>query len=166
MGTTTLTAPPTSAHATATMQANRGRDTTPELALRSALHQAGLRFRKNVRLDLPSGRVRPDIVFSRLKLAVFVDGCFWHGCTAHRTLPKGNADFWETKINGTRRRDVVQKRLLMDAGWTVLRIWEHDVPRPAATLVIAEVGRLNERDLLRPARTAGGAQRRGGRAPR
>ncbi len=82
-------------------------------------------------------------MFSKLKLAVFVDGCFWHGCTAHRTLPKGNAEFWEAKINGTRRRDEDQKHLLMKAGWTVLRIWEHDVPHPAAALVIAEVERLN-----------------------
>lgn len=142
MSTATLTAPPTSAHATATMKANRGRDTAPEIALRSTLHRVGLRFRKNVRLDLPTGRARPDIVFSKLKLAVFVDGCFWHGCVVHRTLPRGNAEFWRAKIGATRRRDEDQRHLLMNAGWTVLRIWEHDVPHPAAALVIAEVERL------------------------
>jgi DNA mismatch endonuclease (patch repair protein) len=121
------------------MRANRGRDTKPELLLRSALHRAGFRFRKNLRIDLPQGRVRPDIAFTRVKLAVFVDGCFWHGCDQHRSLPRANAGFWKEKINGTRRRDERQKVLLETAGWTVVRVWEHDVPDAALRQVEAEL---------------------------
>jgi DNA mismatch endonuclease (patch repair protein) len=114
------------------MRANRGSDTGPEVALRSALHASGLRFRKNYRLDLGERRrVRPDIVFPKLRLAVFVDGCFWHGCQQHRSLPASNASFWKEKIEGTRRRDQQQVAWLEAAGWTVVRIWEHDVPQPA-----------------------------------
>lgn len=121
-----VSARPTSPHATATMRANRGRDTAPELALRSALHRRGLRFRKNLRIDLEAGRVRPDIVFPRRKLAVFVDGCFWHGCPDHGELPASNVDFWRSKINATRQRDARHSRLLSQAGWKVIRVWEHE----------------------------------------
>jgi DNA mismatch endonuclease, patch repair protein len=117
------------------MRANRGRDTKPELALRSALHKAGLRFRKNLRIDLDTDRARPDVVFPRAKVAVFVDGCFWHGCSEHRSLPQGNATFWERKINGTRARDKQQTRLLEEAGWIVVRVWEHEPPGTAVQRV-------------------------------
>jgi DNA mismatch endonuclease (patch repair protein) len=118
------------------MRANRGRDTGPEIALRSALHGRGLRFRKNNRLDLaPGRRVRPDIVFTKLHLAVFVDGCFWHGCREHRSLPASNATFWEQKIERTRERDRKQSAWLEAAGWTVVRIWEHDIPDPAVQAI-------------------------------
>lgn len=118
------------------MRANRGRDTGPEVALRSALHARGLRFRKNVRLDLGERRrVRPDIVFPGLRLAVFVDGCFWHGCQEHRSLPTSNASFWKEKIEDTARRDQQQVAWLQEAGWTVVRVWEHDVPDCAERLV-------------------------------
>jgi DNA mismatch endonuclease (patch repair protein) len=70
--------------------------------------------------------VRPDIVFTRKRVAVFVDGCFWHGCPIHASWPKRNADFWRTKIEGNRRRDCEQDRALVEAGWRVVRIWEHD----------------------------------------
>lgn len=129
-------ATPSSAHATATMRANRGQDTGPEVALRSALHARGLRFRKNVRLDLGDRRrVRPDIVFPGLRLAVFVDGCFWHGCREHRSLPTANAAFWKNKIEGTVRRDAQQVVWLQEAGWAVVRVWEHDVPDRADRLI-------------------------------
>jgi DNA mismatch endonuclease, patch repair protein len=119
------------------MRANRGRDTGPEVALRSALHARGLRFRKNVRLDLGEGRrVRPDIVFPRLRLAVFVDGCFWHGCQKHRSFPTSNASFWREKIEGTAQRDKLQAAWLREAGWTVVRVWEHDVPDRAERLIV------------------------------
>ncbi|MBI4897602.1 MAG: very short patch repair endonuclease [Actinobacteria bacterium] len=108
------------------MRANRDRDTSIEIALRCALHGRGMRFRKNLRIDLPAGRVRPDIVFTKLKLAVFVDGCFWHGCTAHRTIPRSNHDFWRRKIEGTRFRDEAQTKLLRSSGWAVIRVWEHE----------------------------------------
>jgi DNA mismatch endonuclease (patch repair protein) len=134
---------PSSSHATATMRANRGRDTGPEIALRSALHARGLRFRKNVRLDLGDRRrVRPDIVFSRLRLAVFVDGCFWHGCKAHRSLPVSNASFWKQKIEATARRDQQQVAWLHKAGWSVIRVWEHDVPEHALEVIADRVDEL------------------------
>jgi DNA mismatch endonuclease, patch repair protein len=120
------------------MRANHGRDTGPEVALRSALHAHGLRFRKNLRLDLGDGRrVRPDVAFTRLKLAVFVDGCFWHGCLEHRSLPVANRAFWKAKIEGTRQRDQRQVEWLKAAGWTVMRVWEHDVPEPAEQAIVA-----------------------------
>lgn len=119
------------------MRANRGRDTGPEVALRSALHAKGLRFRKDYRLDLSERhRVRPDIVFPRLRLAVFVDGCFWHGCQEHRSLPASNASFWKRKIEGTRQRDRDQVAWLEAAGWTVVRVWEHDLPEPALQTIV------------------------------
>lgn len=137
---------PSSTHATATMRANRGTDTGPERALRSALHRRGFRFRKNTRLDLDTGRrVRPDIVFPTLRLAVFVDGCYWHGCTEHRSIPATNSAFWQAKIDGTRRRDAVHTGWLEDAGWTVLRVWEHEALGHAVERVAVVVGTLRER---------------------
>src|SRR5437016_4590433 len=121
-----LTAPPSSAHATATMRANPGRDTAPEILIRSLLHRAGARFRKGLRVDLPGGRVRPDIAFPRARLAIFIDGCFWHGCPQHAEWPSANAEFWKTKIEGNRRRDSDQTARLKKAGWHVIRIWEHE----------------------------------------
>lgn len=125
------------------MRANRGRDTGPEVALRSALHARGLRFRKDHRLDLGEGRrVRPDVVFPKLRLAVFVDGCFWHGCQEHRSLPTSNAAFWRKKIEGTRQRDRQQVAWLEAAGWTVVRVWEHDLPDPAVQTIVELVDEL------------------------
>lgn len=140
--------PPSSIHATATMRANRGADTGPERALRSALHRRGLRFRKNARLDLgPGRRVRPDVVFPTLRLAVFVDGCYWHGCREHRSIPATNSPFWQAKIDGTRRRDAAHTGWLEDAGWTVLRIWEHEALEDAVDRVARAVGGLRERSV-------------------
>jgi DNA mismatch endonuclease, patch repair protein len=127
------------------MRANRGRDTAPEVALRAALHSLGLRFRKNARLDLGSSRrVRPDITFSGLRLAVFVDGCYWHGCTEHRSIPASNVAFWTEKIEGTRRRDSMQVEWLEAAGWAVLRIWEHEPLEQALMRVTDTVSRLKQ----------------------
>lgn len=129
------------------MRANRGRDTGPELALRSALHARGLRFRKNLRLDLSEGqRVRPDIVFTSVRLAVFVDGCFWHGCPEHRSLPTSNASFWRNKIEGTVKRDRQQALWLQEHGWVVIRVWEHDVPDPATRWIADAVADLRSRE--------------------
>lgn len=117
------------------MQANRRRDTGPELALRSLLHQAGMRFR--VDLPLPfDRRRRADIVFTRVGLHVFVDGCFWHGCPQHFVLPKTRRDFWELKIDGNRARDRDTDARLADAGVSCLRIWEHVPPVEAAHMVL------------------------------
>jgi DNA mismatch endonuclease (patch repair protein) len=130
------------------MRANPGRDTKPELKLRSALHRRGLRFRKNLRIDLGSRRrVRPDIAFTKLKLAVFVDGCFWHGCEQHRSIPVSNRSFWRAKIEGTRLRDQQQVQWLEDAGWTAIRIWEHDVPEPAEQIVATAANELRARNI-------------------
>lgn len=107
------------------MQANRRRDTKPELALRSALHRAGMRYRCDLRLDLPEGRVRPDIVFTRRKVAVFVDGCFWHVCPLHGSRPAVNQTYWSPKLARNVERDARNTKLLEESGWIVVRIWEH-----------------------------------------
>lgn len=109
------------------MQANRRRDTSPELALRRVLHREGLRYRCDFRIDLPGAvRARPDVVFTRLKVAVFVDGCFWHGCPVHGGRPSTNAEYWSAKLARNLDRDRLQTSALQDAGWTVIRIWEHE----------------------------------------
>ena len=108
------------------MQANRRRDTRPELALRSALHRAGFRYRCDFRIDLPGGRVRPDIVFTRKRVAVFVDGCFWHCCPEHGSKPSVNKSYWSPKLALNVERDARNTVWLTDAGWTVVRIWEHE----------------------------------------
>src|SRR5688500_71920 len=88
------------------MQANRRRDTGPELALRSLLHARGLRYRCDYRLKFDGGAVRPDIVFTRVKVAVFVDGCFWHSCPVHGHSPRQNTQYWAPKLASNRARDL------------------------------------------------------------
>lgn len=112
------------------------RDTKPEIELRSALHRRGLRFR--VQLKVPGNRRRTiDIAFTRARLAVYVDGCFWHGCPDHHLLPRANSEWWQWKVELNRRRDQDTNDALAAAGWRVLRIWEHVDPEPAAELVLA-----------------------------
>lgn len=122
------------------------RDTRPEVALRRALHQKGLRFR--VQMKVPGNRRRTiDIAFSRARLAVYVDGCFWHGCPEHHTLPRTNSTWWTWKVELNRTRDADTDRGLKDAGWAVLRFWEHVDPREAADEVEAHYrARLRETD--------------------
>jgi DNA mismatch endonuclease (patch repair protein) len=121
------------------MKANRRTDTKPELALRHALHRLGYRYRKDYRLDLDSGRrVRPDIVFTARKLAVFVDGCFWHACPEHGSKPKNNEWYWSPKLVRNVERDQLNDTSLKLAGWTVVRLWEHvPVDEAVATVVSA-----------------------------
>jgi DNA mismatch endonuclease (patch repair protein) len=119
-------APPSSPHATATMRANRRRDTGPELQIRSLLHRAGLRFRVDRRISVGGVACRPDIVFTRARVAVFVDGCFWHGCPQHGELPRANRAFWEEKLRRNAERDRRQDAALSAAGWRVVRVWEHE----------------------------------------
>jgi DNA mismatch endonuclease (patch repair protein) len=107
------------------MQGNKGRDTRPEKALRSAVHALGLRYRVNAR-PAPELRRSADLVFTKAKVAVFVDGCFWHGCPEHHRPATKNAEFWRGKIDANRVRDVETDRALVERGWAVVRIWEHD----------------------------------------
>ena len=110
----------------ANMRAIRRVDTKPELALRSALHRRGYRFRKDYRLDLSAGaRVRPDIAFTARRVAVFVDGCFWHACPDHGRNPAVNEWYWAPKLRRTVERDRAADAALAAAGWRVVRIWEH-----------------------------------------
>ena len=125
------------------MQANRGRDTKPELALRSILHASGLRFRVCQPLPIDRRR-RADITFTRVGLYVFVDGCYWHGCPEHFTTPKTNTGFWLTKVEGNRRRDWDTTQRLEEMGYTVLRFWEHDDPLLVASKVEAVYRRLRQ----------------------
>ncbi|MCF1511853.1 very short patch repair endonuclease [Streptomyces glomeratus] len=116
------------------MRANRGRDTRPELALRQAVHRLGLRYRVTVR-PLPSVRRTADLVFTRVKVAVFLDGCFWHGCPTHHTVAKRNSAFWAEKVARNKERDADTNRRLQEAGWVVIRVWEHEDPEVAAEKV-------------------------------
>jgi DNA mismatch endonuclease (patch repair protein) len=131
------------------MQANRGRDTGPELAVRRALHARGLRYRVNLSIPLSGSTVRPDIIFTRNRVAVFIDGCFWHGCQAHGTRPARNAAYWSAKISRNQERDAQQSASLEKAGWTVLRFWEHVPPDEAVTVIaraVAESGTEQSRE--------------------
>lgn len=123
--------PPSSEAARQRMRATRQRNTSAEMALRSALHRKGLRYRVDF-APLAGLRRRADVVFRRQRVAVFVDGCFWHGCPQHASWPKSNAGFWRDKILANRRRDVHTNETLEAAGWLVIRIWEHEDAYTAA----------------------------------
>lgn len=134
-----MTSPiPSSVAARERMQRQRRRDTVPEVALRQALHAAGLRYRVD-RAVLSGLRRRADVVFGPRKVAVFVDGCFWHLCPVHATLPKANADWWLAKLERNRERDRDTDRLLLASGWLPIRVWEHEDMRAAAVRVAAAV---------------------------
>ena len=125
---------PPSAAKSAQMSRVLNRHTTPELAIRRELHRRGLRYR--VDMPIPGvGRTRPDIVFTRVRVAVFVDGCFWHRCPEHESFPKTNAEWWLNKLDGNVRRDRATDEALTNAGWRVIRIWEHEDPVTAADRV-------------------------------
>jgi DNA mismatch endonuclease (patch repair protein) len=129
------------------MRANRGKDTGPELAVRRELHRRGARYRTNLRIDLGDGRrVRPDIVFTAARLAVFVDGCFWHGCHEHRSIPVRNAPFWRAKIGATQQRDARNDEWLLSEGWQVVRLWEHVPFADAADVVMQALGAVRAGD--------------------
>jgi len=121
------------------MQQQRTRDTAPELAVRQLLHAMGLRYRIDA-TPLPGLRRRADIVFRRAQVAVFVDGCFWHGCPEHgNPRPTANGWYWPTKIAGNRQRDADTDRRLAEAGWTVVRAWEHEPAAEVAAKVASKV---------------------------
>jgi DNA mismatch endonuclease, patch repair protein len=129
------------------MSRNKGRNTGPEVRLRRALWSRGLRYR--LAAGLPG---RPDLVFPRAKIAVFVDGCFWHGCPQHATTPKNNAEFWAKKIARTRERDAAVNLALSAAGWRVIRLWEHEIR--AGTDHAAEIIAIAARAPGEPAEVA------------
>lgn len=131
---------PTSPQVSAVMRGNRRTDTRPERLLRSLLHRRGLRFRKDMRIDVGTRNPRPDIVFPRINLAVFVDGCFWHKCPAHGRVPGGaNADYWRHKLERNVTRDRLDTDALEAHGWRVLRIWEHQDITEAVEKIIDAV---------------------------
>lgn len=115
------------------MQVTPRRDTPCELAVRSAVHAKGLRFR--VDWPLPGTRRRADMAFVGARVAVFIDGCFWHGCPTHATWPKANARWWRDKIEANMRRDRDTDILLRRSGWSVLRFWEHEDSLRAARAI-------------------------------
>lgn len=116
------------------MKANRSRNTSPEILLRSALHRRGLRFRIHRRAE-PDLRTTPDVVFGPTKTAVFVDGCFWHSCPSHGTIPKSNGRWWKEKLEANVERDRRADAALRARGWHVIRVWEHEPPEDAAARI-------------------------------
>lgn len=129
---------PSSPEASRRMARVRQRGTDVEIELRRALHALGLRYRLQVPLSRKPRRVA-DIVFIGARVAVFVDGCFWHGCPLHATWPKENAGFWRAKIEANRARDADTTRRLREQGWEVIRVWSHEDPVEAARLIYDRV---------------------------
>jgi DNA mismatch endonuclease (patch repair protein) len=120
------------------MLGNRSRDTKPEMAVRRACHALGLRYRVDAR-PLAGVRRKADLVFPTERVAVFVDGCYWHGCPDHYVPSKSNVDYWAEKIDGNKRRDAETDASLHEAGWLPLRIWQHEDPSAAALRVATAV---------------------------
>lgn len=120
------------------MLGNRSRDTAPELAVRSAVHRLGLRYRVADR-PLSGQRLTADLVFRASRVAVFVDGCYWHGCPDHYKVPVTNTSYWAPKIKRNIERDGRVTGILEDAGWLVLRFWEHEDPDSCAAVVAEAV---------------------------
>ncbi|WP_328683051.1 very short patch repair endonuclease [Streptomyces sp. NBC_00343] len=129
---------PSSAAVSARMSRQNSRDTAPEVAVRRLLHAEGLRYRVNVPVPgIPRRTI--DIVFPKAKIAIFMDGCFWHGCPEHATQPKSNAEWWRAKLDKNMARDQETTEHLRTTGWTVLRYWEHEVPNAVAKEVKSAV---------------------------
>lgn len=120
------------------MQGNRSRDTSPELAVRRRLHAVGLRFRVAHRPE-PGLNRTADIVFTKQRIAIFIDGCYWHACPEHRTVARANASYWSDKLARNVARDADTTSRLQAAGWTVLRFWEHEDPDVVAASVATAV---------------------------
>ena len=124
MGTDSWASSP---HSAKVMRGNRSRDTKPELAVRRLLYAEGFRYRVNFR-PVPSLRRTADIVFTTSRIAVFIDGCYWHGCPEHYVPSKSNVEYWRSKIEANVTRDAETTAVLSSAGWSVLRYWSHDCP--------------------------------------
>jgi len=136
---------PSSSYARDRMRSQRTASTSPEVALRRVLFIRGLRYRVDFLLPLLGVRRRADVAFTRAKVAVFVDGCFWHACPEHGTKPKANAWYWVPKLARNVLRDNDTDRRLAEAGWAVVRVWEHEDPEEAAARVEAAVRERRER---------------------
>ena len=120
------------------MRSNRGRDTKPEIAVRRIVHAQGLRYRVSARPE-PDFRRTADLLFTRARVAVFIDGCYWHGCPDHYTAPVANGEFWAAKVARNRERDAETTAELTSRSWTVLRFWEHKSAQDIADIVVDSV---------------------------
>ncbi|MFC7636385.1 DNA mismatch endonuclease Vsr [Streptomyces thermogriseus] len=137
------------------MSRQGSRDTAPEIAVRRLLHAAGLRYRVNVPVPgMPRRTI--DIAFGKYKVAIFMDGCFWHGCPEHATHPKANSEWWRRKLDRNMSRDIETTGHLTEAGWTVLRFWEHEDPLKVA---------LRVQEVVASKQAEHTARRRGSTAP-
>ena len=131
------------------MRAIRSRDTGPELAVRRLVHRAGLRYRVHAR-PLPTLPRRADLIFSRRRVAVFIDGCFWHACPEHGHEVQTNAAYWNPKIRANRARDIDTDSRLRAAGWLVLRYWAHQPTEEIAEAILRAVGSTSAAAPRRP----------------
>ncbi|MGW6704687.1 very short patch repair endonuclease [Streptomyces sp. NPDC054956] len=127
---------PSSGGVSARMRRQASRDTKPEMAVRRLLHASGARYRLQCKVPGMSRRT-VDIAFQRRRVAVFIDGCFWHGCPQHATSPKANSEWWRTKLDRNRERDVETNTRLEEEGWLVLRFWEHESPDDVVVRILA-----------------------------
>jgi len=132
------------------MRSNRSRDTSLELRVRRELHRRGFRYRVDI-APLRGLRSRADIVFTRRRIAVYLDGCFWHGCPTHGVIPIAHSAYWQPKLARNKERDAQATLALQEAGWIVLRFWEHEDTASVAEAISSEVG-----DRCGSASTVGG----------
>ena len=129
------------------MQSNRSKDTSPEMEIRKRLHALGYRYRIHVR-PIPTMPRTADIVFTRARLAIFIDGCFWHHCPTHGSVPKSNVESWLDKFLRNQVRDAETNAALTNAGWTVLRIWEHEDATDAVQNILQSLNGRRARALV------------------
>lgn len=149
------------------MLGNRGRDTKPELAVRRLLHAQGFRYRVNFRLERDLRRTA-DLVFPRARVAVFIDGCYWHGCPEHYTAPATNAPDWQDKVSTNRIREAETTRIPTERGWTVLRFWEHQAANTVADAIaetVAEAAASQNRHEAGPGTVGAPGTRAFGQGP-
>lgn len=134
---------PSSKSVSEVMRRVRSKDTRPELAVRKILFSTGYRYRVHYKPSaIPIGRSNIDIAFPGIKLAVFIDGCFWHSCPQHGTIPKANGEWWKEKLTNNHIRDERVADALKAAGWTVLRFWTHETPQAVANAITREIANL------------------------
>lgn len=125
------------------MSRQRSKDTTPEVEVRRRLHAQGVRFRIDVKVENDL-RTRADLAWRRVKLAVFLDGCFWHGCPEHGTRPVANSDWWATKLDKNAERDRRTDAILIERGWVVRRYWEHEAPEEVCDDIVGVLAALKQ----------------------